>query len=589
MWNEFICRIFVCLFFYLYFCRKNMKKTINILAICCFVILACASCDNKADPYILEVIKRKGDVDPNTALSMLDSVCMEMDYDNKYTRMKCMMLRMRLKDKSYIPSSSDDTAKVVVSYFEDKGTMYDKQEANYYAGSVYRDLQDTPKALEYFLKAEEYAVMNNGLDSILLRNTYSNLEQLYFNVQDYSNALKMAYREYKISKEINSLNINNIIHVGEVCVKLDSTEQAYRYFDEASKYANNKSPRDMFSLLYNFSYIKEKTKADSIYKIILSNDLQPNSMGDFALAEYYNLCGNADSAVVCYDRIVKGNECLVNSYDASRFLFDIYIQRGDIQKSLLYANLFMACSDSLDFGKRQELASTINNQFKYFKNIKEERRLIEENTNYRYKVIWLIIVLIVLSFSYLVVHLYRRNRHLKILIEMSNNLQEAQAETKRTFTELNETKNKLEKTKLSLVETERELENITREISNVENELRHKEQLLVEKLEENKRFVNMLHKADLEENSQDVITAVRNASEGRHKMTAIEWQKLYRAVDEQQPDLMEKIMHNLGKFTEQQLQVCYLLSIGFSNAQIENLTDVPHVTVWRWVKKFDWI
>lgn len=33
----------------------------------------------------------------------------------------------------------------------------------------------------------------------------------------------------------------------------------------------------------------------------------------------------------------------------------------------------------------------------------------------------------------------------------------------------------------------------------------------------------------------------------------------------------------------------YLLSIGLTNTQIENLTDIPHVTVWRWVKKMEWV
>lgn len=55
------------------------------------------------------------------------------------------------------------------------------------------------------------------------------------------------------------------------------------------------------------------------------------------------------------------------------------------------------------------------------------------------------------------------------------------------------------------------------------------------------------------------------------------------------PDLMERLAHHLGKFTEQQQQVCYLLSIGLTNTQIENLTDIPHVTVWRWVKKMEWV
>jgi len=87
---------------------------------------------------------------------------------------------------------------------------------------------------------------------------------------------------------------------------------------------------------------------------------------------------------------------------------------------------------------------------------------------------------------------------------------------------------------------------------------------------------------------EDVVAAIRKASVGRHKMTSADWQQLFAAVDELQPDLMERLVHHVGKFSEQQQQVCYLLSIGLTNTQIENLTDLPHVTVWRWAKKLEW-
>ena len=72
-------------------------------------------------------------------------------------------------------------------------------------------------------------------------------------------------------------------------------------------------------------------------------------------------------------------------------------------------------------------------------------------------------------------------------------------------------------------------------------------------------------------------------------MSKSDWLRFYHAVDELLPDLMERLAHHLGKFTEQQQQVCYLPSIGLTNTQIENLTDIPHVTVWRWVKKMEWV
>ena len=162
------------------------------------------------------------------------------------------------------------------------------------------------------------------------------------------------------------------------------------------------------------------------------------------------------------------------------------------------------------------------------------------------------------------VHQRRRNKYLEEVLNLSN--------------ELTDTKAERDKMKGNL-------QNINAEIDRYRDEIKNKEQLLAEKLEENKRFITLLHKAELEERAEDVVTAIKQASEGKHRMSSSDWQRFYHAVDELQPDLMERIAQHLGKFTEQQQQVCYLLSIGLTNTQIENLTDIPHVTVWRWVKK----
>jgi len=49
------------------------------------------------------------------------------------------------------------------------------------------------------------------------------------------------------------------------------------------------------------------------------------------------------------------------------------------------------------------------------------------------------------------------------------------------------------------------------------------------------------------------------------------------------------LLKELGNFTEQQMQVCYLMRIGLAKPQIQNMTNLSRVTIWRWVKKYDWL
>ena len=72
-------------------------------------------------------------------------------------------------------------------------------------------------------------------------------------------------------------------------------------------------------------------------------------------------------------------------------------------------------------------------------------------------------------------------------------------------------------------------------------------------------------------------------------MKSADWKQLYQAVDELYPLFKDRLLKELGTFTEQQMQVCYLMRIGLSKPQIQNMTNLSRVTVWRWVKKYDWV
>ncbi|MBR1402296.1 MAG: hypothetical protein IJ562_12085, partial [Prevotella sp.] len=134
-----------------------------------------------------------------------------------------------------------------------------------------------------------------------------------------------------------------------------------------------------------------------------------------------------------------------------------------------------------------------------------------------------------------------------------------------------------------------QLDKVNTELAGYDIELREKEQRLTEKMQQNQTFLNLLHQSELEGKAEDVIEAIRQSSEGKKNMQPADWKQLYRAVDELYPTFQDQLLKELGTFTEQQMQVCYLMRIGLSKPQIQNMTNLSRVTVWRWVKKFDWV
>ena len=518
------------------------------------LLLLLTSCYNDSSYTKLkkmEQIKTFGNENPGEALAMLDSL--DVSGESEYVRNKYSLLRIRLSDKSNIMPDSDEEIKRLVGYFEAKGSIAERQEVYYYAGSIYRDLQDTPRALENFFKSLDLALEHKECDPIMLRNTYSNLNWLFFRVQDYPNAVKFSIKELESCRQTRTDIVLPFVHLGASYRAMDSIPQAMVMFDSAFAHIIQSGDIHRYQeysacLLYNYSELDETQKAKDCLVLIESNPLEEfNEMSCMAFALYYEALGKNDSAIIYFKRVLDDATDYANTYDAAGSLFRLYNRVKDDTNALKYAKIYMHMSDSLDFGKRQELAATVNNQYKYHLDQKEEQRLKDERE--RYKTILLLLApcaLLLISVGY-ILYIRRRNKHLQDVVALSSEL---------------------------------------KRLSEEEDRLRD---MVREKQEQNKTILQFLHQSELEGKAEDVIQAVRQSSSGKRDMTSADWKQLYQAVDELYPSFKDRLSKELGSFTEQQMQVCYLMRIGLTNPQIQNMTNLSRSTVWRWVQRYDWV
>ena len=229
---------------------------------CLFFILLIASCSNDGIMEKMEQIKTVGNHDPETALTMLDSLELDVRDGGEYVRNKYDLLRIRLNDKANHMPSSDMMIKKLVAYFEEKGSVPEKQEVYYYAGSIYRDLQDTPRALEYFFKSLDYAIDHpKECDPIMLRNTYSNLHYLFYMVKDYPDAQEYGLKELESCRQTKSDVVLPFNHIAATYLDMDSMRQAEAASDSAFAYIMqsgdiHKYQESLSYLLYYYSYME---------------------------------------------------------------------------------------------------------------------------------------------------------------------------------------------------------------------------------------------------------------------------------------------------------------------------------------------
>ena len=538
-----------------------MKRMRNIHRYCLYVLLlSLLSCGRSRYIDTLDNIKRVGDSNPDTALLMLDSLAAGIRGESEYVRNKYELLKIRLCDKAYRPATSDVAIRNLMRYFGDKGSSLEKQEVFYYAGSVYRDLCDTPRALEYFLKSLDYAQSGMVYDTVMLRNTYSNLNDLYYNVQDYGNAALMARKELEVCRLLDSDRLIPYLHLCSSYIGLDSlslasaaNDSAFNIFRASSVHERNND--NLVYVLYYYSMLNNKRMASLCHTMIMKDSLICSGfLPSLFFAYYYDCVEKKDSAIAYCEKALELSKSLEERYDATKLLFALNKSNGDDKTACRLAYSYMQLSDSLDFGKRQEKAAQIINQHKYYIDKNRERMLNEQKEKYRrtlYLVSFIAIMLLCLGY---VIHITRRNRQLNKILSLNV-----------------------------------EIERVNSQEKDLRDELARKESELNEKMAQNKTLVRLLHQSELTDKAEEVIESIRQVSNGEKTMSQSDWDQLFTAVNALYPDFKEQMVNKCDALTEQQIQFCYLLRIGLSNVQIKNITNLSRVTVWRWMKKFEWV
>ncbi len=558
--------------------------------IICIIIMLFVACSSNELKERMGEIRTMGNRDPKLALQMLDSIETDIRKSPEYLQKEYDLLSIRLHDKAYISATSDIKIKELIDYYGKKGTDLEKQETFYYAGSVYRDLHDTPRAMKYYLQAIETALNAKRCDSIILRNTYSNLHCVYYAVQDYKNALDIAKKEIQIAKELNILDARTMMHAGETYLRLDSLSQAQKVYNMALEHIlthpdEQKETDLLYPLLYHTSYLREKKNADIAYGITKKLSSKPSAENIMAIAEYFRMKNEIDSSIYYCSKVLEDTS-LENRYNAAKQLIRIYHKRGDDKQTAKYAVAFADASTALDLGKRQEMAATVNNMYQYNKNEREEQRMREEQEQARHLLVVISLLSSIVILAIVATSIYRRNKRLHEMLSLTHALTRLKEEKSELEESIAQRNRELERQRESLREKDRELEQMNQEIGRYDTELKEKEKQLEDRIEQNKTFVRLLHQSELESSAEEVTRGIKESARGKRQMNNRDWRQLYRAVDELYPTFHEDVLERLGRISEQQMQVCYLMRIGLTNSEIQNLTDLSRVTAWRWMKRF---
>ena len=563
-----------------------MKYFIHFLL---FSSLFFASCNKQGNEFLiaeLDEIKTMGDTLPKVAMLRLDSIKPLFENECEYMHNKLMLLDIRLHDKAYITHTSIKPIKVVCGYFEENGTAAEQQEAYYYMGSVYRDLNDYPNAVTYFLKSAEIAESDNYIDSSLWECTYSQLSYLYNQQFNYSNALDAAIKGLDIAEKFNTVNERTYMRVASGYAELHDTIPVIRYTDMALELIEAKgicpSNADIIaSAIGKYSVYGCREKAERCYKLLAELPEKARPFNHLTnISDYLERFVSADSAAVAMSELYNTTNSIESKYDAARWLTRYYVAKGEYEKAAGYAINFINANEAVIDKRNFEHTTNANNFYQYRRDKEEEMAIMEKAAKQRF---WTLLVASISIILLLVgaVHYYRRkNQLLGIIMNKEENIKQAKA-----LISIRE--KEIEKEESEIKKKEKELATLNATNSKLTNQLEAAENDFMMLVAQNRELTRLTLMNDIACDAKDIIEKVKRASEGKYHLSDDEWKELLGAIDKLYPEFTHEVQSKFKRINEPLLRVCYLLKIGLTGPQIVNLTGYPRQTVWVRIKRIE--
>ena len=146
-----------------------------ILLVLCFFWGSCCTQRTKNYPLFMQEAVKCMDARPDRALELLKYLEDSLPHFPEETQMYYHLLCIQAKDKQYITHTSDSLINRIVEFYERRDDADKKMMAYYYQGSVYRDMNDAPRALKSYQQAVDFSTPDNEL----LPKVYSQMGNLF--------------------------------------------------------------------------------------------------------------------------------------------------------------------------------------------------------------------------------------------------------------------------------------------------------------------------------------------------------------------------------------------------------------------------
>ena len=551
-----------------------MKIKIFYIFVFIVVTLSAACSGDKRYDYLMQradSIMDRNDDSAKVSIQLLESIKPQLDDLTKRQQMRYELLYHKAMNKAGVPFTSDTIMKKVVRYYENHGSANERMLANYELGCVYRDLHETPMALEYYDKATERADTTAAdCDYGTLYRVYRQMGILFdkqylpYQLLDaFSKAEKYAYLAKDTFNAIISYQDRGTayFYLGKkdsmVAINLHASKLFKRYGDDYNA---------AIALGCNCSYYidkKDKIKAKESFEAYASTGYGGNSDYEdskaFVLCErgrYYIFANQLDSAYDCLSQSLL----LCKSYSVKAavagLLAQYYAKVNQPILAMKYALQSSELNDSDLIEARKSQLQQLQAMYDYGR-YQETARKAERKAEVSTRINYMIVICCLMILMFLTC-LYRKQlgvKKKKIMVTKQL-YEDCLVKLKRAESELRQL----------ISENDKQLAHIIIEKENAISKLKQ------EMMNIRARFsIPLASDIDLLLMESSICKKIKYIElHPKIKMCEEDWKSLYEAVE----GLIPTFITLKDKLKETDYRICLLVRLGFSTSLMAILLDL---------------
>lgn len=548
------CCIFTCI----------MKKLLFYIPVLALLM----ACSHQRYPSVLLTADSLCSTIPDSAVTLLNSLELEMKQADKATRTYYQLLSIKAADKAYITHTSDSLIREVLQHYTRKDDHRHLPEAYYYAGRVYRDLGDAPQALDYFQKAIETLPAEGEYE--LKSRIYSQMGTLFYYQMMYEEALPCHKNSLVCDISLKDtagmiLSLRDIAEDYWGLQKLDSTEYIYK---EALQLSSKANIKDLTLMLNNqiAGFYTEIGNYIQAKNYLIPADLQ-NSYSRSATysiaAKLYHAMGMADSASYYYKALLDDGTIYAKKM-GHRGLAEIALEQNDQQTIISHLESYLELHDSIQNMDQKEMLYKMQSLYNYQLREKENHSLELKNNAQQRTILIIFIFALTVSTILLIYSHYHRRRHSQL--ERLYKVQQEQDLYNKIIIE--ENINKIHCLEEQLQSSNRDNQNLIirlkgqKEIILKTNKLA---QIEIERREQAKKLIVYTPIY------QYIESQLQIKEQAKSLMTEKDWKDLENTIDNLYVGFIPRLRY-LREMSDFEFRVCLLIKIEIKISDIARLT-----------------